>query len=287
MNRRGAMGLVFLIVFSVTLAGTPVPVSAQENQKISVIGSRYLYFAVTDFARIYSDKNPDAPVTVTSSDENEAFRRFLAKEADAFMAFRRLDKDEKAEAADAGINLQEQAVGWGAVALVVHPQNPVGELTVEQVRKIFLGEYTNWNQVGGPDERIVPMTREESVSGTEVFFRETVLNGFPVAQHTLRVLDHDIVRAVKQEKGAIADARFFEGIRGRIKGLVKIAAVKEDDDAPAIMPSEESLKNRTYPISGPLYLYYALNGSKQQQTIQFVEFCLNRGIGARYTQIQK
>jgi phosphate transport system substrate-binding protein len=241
---------------------------------------------VTDFARSYSDKNPHAQVIVTSNDETEAFRRFLAKEADAFMAFRKLEKDEKAEAADAGINLLEQAVGWGAVVLLVHPQNPVGELTMDQVRKVFLGEYTNWDQVGGLDERILPMTRDESVSGTEVFFRETVLNGFPVAQHTLRVLDHDVVRAVKQEKGAIADARFFEGIRGRIKGLVKIIAVKEDDSAPAIMPSDETLKNRTYPISGPLYLYYALNG-KKQHTIKFVEFCLERGIGARYTQIQK
>lgn len=285
MNRCAARWPMFLIVLAVMLAGATARVSAQEAQKIRVIGSRYMYFTVTDFARIYSDKNPSWHVVVTSSDENEAFRRFLAKEADAFMAFRQLDSDEKAEAADAGIRLSEQAVGWGAVAIIAHRQNPITELTLEQIRKIFLGEVTNWKQVGGPDEPIVPMTREESVSGTEVFFRETVLNGSPVAQKTVRVLDHDIVRAVKEHQGAIADARLFEGIRGRSKGLCKIVAVKESDDAPAVVPSEETLKNRTYPVSGPLYLYHALNG--KEHAIRFVDFCLNMGIGARYTQIQK
>ena len=277
---------MFFLVLALLAACTPMTADAQDTAKIRIVGSRYLYFTVTDFARIYADKNPGAHVIVTSADYTEAFRAFLAKEADAFMAFRRLDEDEKAEAADAGIRLVEQPVGWGAVALIIHPQNPVKELTVEQVRKIFLGEFTNWNQVGGPDEPIIPMTRDESVSGTEIFFRESVLKGFPVAQQTLRILDHDVVRAVKQQKGGIADARFFEAIRGRIKGLVNVLAIKENDTAPAIVPSEESLKNRTYAISGPLYLNYGLNSVKDH-TLKFVQFCLDRGIGARYSQIDK
>jgi phosphate transport system substrate-binding protein len=286
MNRSSKATSALFIVLALLLAVTAGPADAESTKKIRIIGSRYLYFSVTDFARVYSDKNPNTHVLVTSADYAEAFRAFLDKEADAFMAFRKLDNDEKAEAADAGLQLVEQPVGWGAVALIVNPQNPVKELTIEQVRKIFAGEITNWKQVGGQDEPIAPMTRDESVSGTELFFREAVLKGFPVAQQTIRVLDHDIVRAVRQENGAIADARFFEAIRGRIKGLVKVVAIKEREDAPAVTPSNETLQNRTYAISGPLYLYYGRNAAKED-TLKFVQFCLDRGIGARYSQVSK
>ena len=60
--------------------------------------------------------------------------------------------------------------GYGAVAIITQPDNPVGEVTLDQVRKIFLGEVTNWNQVGGLNEPIVPMTRDHVHFRYETFF---------------------------------------------------------------------------------------------------------------------
>ena len=135
---------------------------AQESDKILVSGSRYMYFTVTDLARHY-DKHPNSNVVVSAVDSDTGFRKFIAKEIDAYMSFRRLDDDERAEAEDKGIRLGERMVGFGAVAIIAQRENPVAELTQDQVRRIFLGELTDWSQVGGPKEPIMPMTRDESL----------------------------------------------------------------------------------------------------------------------------
>jgi phosphate transport system substrate-binding protein len=254
---------------------------------VKISGSRYMFYNVTDFARLFLDRFPTAAsIIVSSEDANTGFRRLLNRDIDVFMSFRKIDEDERLDAQDSGIRLTEQIVGHGAVAIVTDPENSVTELTIEQVRKLFAGEYFNWSQVGGPKMPVVPMTRDESVSGTELFFREAVLQGFPVVQHTLRRSDHDIVMAVRKEKGSIADARFTEALRGQKKGLVKIIAIKEKDDASAIIPTEETVKNGTYPISGPLYVYYDA-GIAGERIKSFAEFCSVHGLGTRLSAVKE
>ena len=137
--------------------------------------------------------------------------------------------------------------------LVTSPDNPIDELTLEQVRKIFVGEYQNWKEVGGLDEPIVTMSRDDAVSGTEKFFREFVLKGFPFKQQTVRLFDADIATAVWKRKGSIADARYTEAIRGRIRGMVKIIAIKEDENSQAITLLD-SLRSKFYPVSAPMFV---------------------------------
>ncbi len=260
-----------------------VSAQAQNTNNILVSGSRYMYFAVTDLARHYGDKNPNANINVSATDSDTGFRKFLNREIDILMSFRILDDDEKAEAAEHGLQLVEQMVGWGAVAIITQPGNPVGELTLDQVRKMFLGELTNWNQVGGPNEPIVPMTRDESISGTETFFRELVLKGPALAQNLVRVCDYDIIRAVWKQKGAVADARFVEATRGKSRGMVKIMAIKENDRNMHVVPTEETVKNRTYPICGPLYIYYDAKSGKAHCR-PFMEFCSSQGLWPVFAQ---
>ena len=250
---------------------------AQESNKIVVSGSRYMYFTVTDLARYFGDKNPNSNIVVSATDSDTGFRKFLDREIDVLMSFRILDEDEKADAAERGLQLMEQMVGYGAVAIVTQPENPVRELTLDQVRKMFIGELTNWNQVGGPNEPIIPMTRDESISGTEIFFRELVLKGPPLAPSLVRVCEYDIIRAVWKQKGAIADARFVEATRGKSKGMVKIIPIKENDNTPHVAPTEETVKNRTYPICGPLYIYHDAKSGKPYCQ-KFMEFCFSQGL---------
>jgi phosphate transport system substrate-binding protein len=230
-------------------------------------------FPLTDLALVFSTKvEPKARVSVEAMDALTGFQKLLNKEIDGFMSFRKIDEDEEDQATDAGVKLSEHLVGWGAVALVVHRQNPVKELTLEQVRKMFLGDVRNWKEVGGKDEPVVCLSRDEAISGTELFFRDKVLDGSPVSQGTIKVLEHDINRAVFRQTGGLADARYTEALRGQARGLVKIIAVKKDADSPAVMPTEESVKDRSYPVSGPLYLY-SLEETVSPFTNKFVEYC--------------
>ena len=75
---------------------------------------------------------------------------------------------------EAGQDVDEIIVAYDALAVVVHPSNPVKQLTRQQLEDIFRGKITNWKQVGGDDRKIVVYSRETS-SGTYEFFKESVL----------------------------------------------------------------------------------------------------------------
>ena len=181
---------------------------------------------------------PWAKVQVTAdSDPDTGLNDLIERQSDGIMYLGPLGEDAKEEARERGLTLETQLIGWSGVAVVTHPQNPVDSLTIEQLRKIFLGEITNWKEVGGLDEPIVPITRDEAISGTERLFRQFVLKGFPVAQNTVRLFDYDVVSAISKQHGSIADARLREGIRGRIKGLVKVIAIRNDEASPPVLPS--------------------------------------------------
>lgn len=285
-NRTGRAKTVFVAMIAM-LVGWGPPVLGQEARPIKISGSRYMFYNVTDFATSFLKNHPTVPdILVTSDSSLIAFKKLLDGKIDAYMSFRKLDEDERLEAQERGINLTEHIVGYGAVAIVTNPMNTVTELTVAQVRKLFSGEYLNWSQVGGPKMSVIPITRDESISGTELVFREIVLEGYPVAQHTIRQADHDISLTVRKEPGAIADARFTEALRGQKKGLVKIVAIKEHEDAPAVLPTEETVKNGTYLFSSPLYMYY---DAKAIPTIakQFMDFCAVNGLGTRISAIKE
>jgi phosphate transport system substrate-binding protein len=270
---RLAIRCLFLITL---LTALPIFAWGDDNAPLQIRGSKYMFFAMTDLARAYMQRNPEQTVKVEGSD-HEALKDLHNKRCDAIAVLGKLDEDAREEAEELGLRLVEQIVGWGAVTIVTHPKNPVTELTIEQVRKIFSGEYNNWNKVGGDDEPITTMTRDESVSGTELFFSQFVLSGFPFAQKTVRVLDHDIVRRIWKQPGSIADARYTEAIRGRISGFVKIIAIKQDENSPAVMPSPETIQTQAYPLAAPMTLYFntANYGANSKQ---FVNFCSGRGL---------
>jgi phosphate transport system substrate-binding protein len=232
------------------------------------------------------EREADTKVIVTHTDQHSYLQVLVDNKSDAVMTLGKMEEDLKEEASEQGMNLQEKVVGWGAVALVTDPNNPVSELTMDQVRKIFLGEYVNWAQVGGLNEPIITMSRDEAVSGTERFFRDFVLRGYPLCQQTVKLFDPDIVRAVWQRKGSIADARYTEAARGRIRGMVKIIALKEGEGASAIVPSVDTIGDRSYPLSAPQVLYYNEKVRSRGLT-EFVNFCADRGLGTHHAWLKK
>lgn len=285
-NRRIACATAIALLL--LIPGTIVQALAQDHAPIQVSGSKYMFFALTELASYYAENYPDRKVSVMATDADEGLQALLSNKADAVMVLGKLEEDAQEEAADRGVKLAEQVVGWGAVAIVTHPRNPVSQLTIEQVRKIFSGEYDNWKQVGGLDQPIVTMTRDETVSGTEKFFKQFVLKGFPMAQGTVKVFDHNIVRAIWKQPAGIADARFTEAARGQSKGMVKIIAVKQDETTPAIKPSAETVQGRSYPITAPMIMYY--NRSAYRPALKaFADFCSTKGVTdvyQRYTQLR-
>ena len=142
---------------------------------------------------------------------------------------------------------------------------------MEQISKIFTGEYANWQDVGGPDMPIVVLSRESS-SGTYVFFREHVMSDQDYSPDArLLAATSAIVQQVGADLGTIGyvGLGYAENAGEKIKALGVIG----ENGQPAVEPTSEAVKSGEYTIARPLY-FYQPSGSPVLVS-DFLEFCLS------------
>lgn len=125
-------------------------------------------------AERFMNQHPEARVTVTGGGTGVGISALMDHTTDIAMASRPIKFSEKMKIKGAGEEVDEVIVAYDALAVVVHPSNPVKQLTRQQLEDIFRGKINNWKQVGGDDRKIVVYSRETS-SGTYEFFKESVL----------------------------------------------------------------------------------------------------------------
>lgn len=153
---------------------TPRPGSCRAGMQAQRIkGSDTVLPIAQQTAERFMTLNPSARVTVTGGGTGVGISALLDQTTDIAMASRH-QVQRKMKAKAAGEDLAEVPIAYDALAVVVHPSNPVTQLTRQQLEDIFRGKITNWQQVGGDDRKIVVYSRETS-SGTYEFFKESVL----------------------------------------------------------------------------------------------------------------
>jgi len=91
------------------------------------------------------------------------------------MATRKINEKEIQAATLSGVKYSEMQICRDGIAVIAHPGNSVGQLALEQLKKIWTGDYTNWKDVGGPDEPILVITGDQT-SGTALFLRNRVMD---------------------------------------------------------------------------------------------------------------
>ena len=126
---------------------------------LTIKGSDTMVHLVTGWAEAYMKAHPNAQVSVTGGGSGTGIAAMLNGTADLCMASRDVKAKERELAKGSGITFREIAVARDGIAVVVHPQNPVSELTMDQLRQIFNGTLQNWKQVGGPDSGIQVLSR--------------------------------------------------------------------------------------------------------------------------------
>lgn len=238
---------------------------------ITIKGSDTMVHLVSSWAEAFMKKNPDIEVSVTGGGSGTGIAALINGTTDICAASREIKDKEEKLAEQRGISPSEIAVARDGIAVVVNPQNPVSELSMGQLAKIFTGSYRRWSEVGGLDEEIILLSRESS-SGTYVFFQEHVLKKQDYAQNAkLMPATSAIIQSVSSDKWAVGYVGL--GYALAAKGKVKIAAVKADDNSAAVSPSEQTVKSGEYSIARSLYLY--INGEATGTVKNFIEFCLS------------
>ncbi|MBI2432039.1 MAG: phosphate ABC transporter substrate-binding protein [Candidatus Hydrogenedentes bacterium] len=268
--------LAALSVAWLALAGCSRPQSqeggGQEASGFLIIkGSDTMVHLVSDWAEAYMTAHPKANVSVTGGGSGTGFAALLNGTTDLCMSSRNIKPEEQELARKQDLKLEETVVGRDGIVIAVHPENPIGSLTMEQLEKIFTGAYTRWSEVGGPDESIIVCSRESN-SGTYVFFQEHVLNKKDFTpQARLLPANSAIVQAVTTDKNAIGYIGL--GYAAQAGAAIKVLTVAKEASSPAIQPSLATVTSGEYPIARTLLFYAPQEKSAEEKS--FIDFCLS------------
>ncbi len=217
--------------------------------KITVKGSDTMVILAQKWAEVYMKNHPNASIQVTGGGSGVGLAALINGSTDIANSSRPMKSSEieklKSRYNTLGVEIPCAKDG---LSVYLNKANGVSELTVKQIGQIFSGKISNWKQVGGVDAPIKLYGRESS-SGTFVFFKDNVVKGDYAPGCQTLPGTAAIVNAVKKDKNGIGygGAAYAEG--------VKDCKVKKDEKSPAIAPTAETIKNKTYPISRYLYMY--------------------------------
>jgi phosphate transport system substrate-binding protein len=234
---------------------------AADANSIVVDGSTTVGPVAKAFAEYYMGKHQSVNITVSESGSGNGAKSLINAACDVATMSRPMKNSEKKAAQDAGVLVIEHVVALDGLAVIVHPSNPRGNLTVEQIRDIFTGKITNWRELGGQDQKIVVISRDTN-SGTYESFNTLVMKDAKLKGGAEYVGSGGAIRQrVLSTEAAIGyvGLAFTEG--------VKVVQVN------GITPTTETVIAKTYPIARPLYMY--TNGRPKEGTAlyDFVNLC--------------
>ena len=255
-----------LVVFVLLTACSPGSASTSEEAPGGEVSTDYIENKGSDtivnlalaWAEKYQEVRPEIRISVTGGGSGTGIAALVNGTVDIANASRPI-KSEEIEAVEAnGAAPVEYVIARDAIAIIVHPDNPVSELTLQQLSDIYSGLLSNWSQVGGEDRPIVRLSRETN-SGTHVYFLEEVLrlgekeNKTLFSTDTLLLPSSEVISAeVRQNPNAIG----YDGL-GYVTEDLKVVAVSPGPGMPFIFPSAASVNNGEYPIARDLYMYTA------------------------------
>jgi phosphate transport system substrate-binding protein len=204
-----------------------------------------------------------------------AFSTLFERSSEIGASSRVISRAELAKARSLGLRLEEYVIGFDGVVIVVHPENPLRALTLEQASGLFSGRIQDWSQLtGGLRGAVRPLSRP-SQSGTHVFFKQRILRKgneagpeeFAPRTHFLEKSEA-IVEAVRADRAAIG----YVGLAFVSDGI-KALALSLGASQPAVEPSAEGIRDGSYPAYRPLLMY--TNGTPRGATRDFLRFVLS------------
>ncbi len=258
MNAKRTILLV-LIFFLTACSGQTVNASQPGAAAyIENKGSDTIVNLALAWAETYQNQHPDVRISVTGGGSGTGIAALINGTVDIANASRAIKPEEMDEAKAKGVDPVEFVIARDAIAVIVHPDNPVSQLTLQQISDIYSGKINNWSEVGGDDRPIVRLSRETN-SGTHVYFLESVLrlgsktDKTLFAQNTLLLPSSEgIINEIRQNPNAIG----YDGLGYVPKDLKMIAIAKAAGD-PYVLPSIATVTDRTYPIARDLFMYTA------------------------------
>jgi len=288
MTTRRPMRIGVLAVAALALAA---PARAAN---ITIKGSDTMVILAQRLAETYMKKNPAITIQVTGGGSGTGIAALINKTTNLANSSRPIKAEEIAKANANGVDPGEYRVALDALAVVVHKDNALKELSLQQVNGIYRGDINDWSEVGGAPGRIVRYCRESN-SGTYVFFKEHVLqNGDYAADCQTMPGTSAVAEAVSRDRSGIGygGVAYFAPL-----AAVRILSIKKTETAPAVLPLKDGRPNNEvvwsgeYPIARWLYMYTTgkpsadekayldwIVGPEGQQVVSDIEYVPLKGV---------
>jgi phosphate transport system substrate-binding protein len=231
---------------------TPAPPALTGD--ITVAGSTAVHPIAQVLAERFSELNPQVRINVQAGGSSAGIRAAREGGADIGMSSRPLKPEEK--------GLHEMVIAWDGIVPIVHPANPVKDITLVQFREIFAGRLTNWSQLGGPNRPILVVTREEG-SGTRGAFEDMVMDDNPITDQAI-VQNHNggVRTTVAGDPAAI-------GYLSLGAVTPEVAVMRVD----GVVPSVQAIQAGQYAVTRPFL--FLTRQTPEGVTAAFVEFVLS------------
>ena len=224
---------------------------------VSTDGSTSMEKVIGALGEYFMEANSGVTFTYNPTGSGSGITAVLEGRCDIGLSSRALKDEEKAE------GLTETVLAYDGIAIIVNPENPIADLSLENIAKIYTGEITNWKDLGGNDAEIVVIGREagsgtrdgfESITGTKdtcVYRQELTSTG-------------DVITTVSQNPDAIGYASLAS-----VKDTVKALSVD------GVVPSEDTIKDGTYTVQRPFVLVTKTDVALSETAQMFYDFALS------------
>ena len=252
MKKVISLALVMLLAAAV-FAGC----AKQTSGSVSTDGSTSMEKVIGALGESFMEANKGTTFTYNPTGSGSGIQAVSEGRCDIGLSSRALKDDEKSA------GLVGTTIALDGIAIIVHPDNPVSDLSVQQIADIYTGKITNWKDLGGEDAEIVLIGREAG-SGTRDGF-ESVTGTKDACQYRQELTSTgDVITTVSQNPAAI--------------GYASLAALKENVKAVSVdgvSPSEQTVKDGSYAVQRPFVLV-TKDGTKLSDAAQkFFDFAVS------------
>jgi phosphate transport system substrate-binding protein len=234
------------LVAALALWPTALAAQTEAGGKTTIVidGSTTVGPIAKAFAEYYMRQHPGVNITVSESGSGNGAKSLINGVCDVADMSRFMKDKEFAAAVEKGITPVAHVVAVDGIAMITHPGNPISDLTVDQVRDIYMGRIDNWRKLGGPDVPITAISRDTN-SGTYETFENLVMNKEKIASGVEYVGSNGAIRARVQSTPA---AIGYVGL-GFVDRTVKAVRVNK------IYPDRGTIATGRYPVARPLYMF--------------------------------
>lgn len=241
--------------------------TAPRPTTLTIKGSDTMVILAQRWAEAYMAANPGATLQVSGGGSGTGIAALINGTTDIANASRPIKDRERTQLQQSrGAEAHEVRVALDALAVYVHADNAIQSLTIPQLSRIFRGQVTNWNEIGGPDRRIILYSRENN-SGTYAYFKEHVLDDLDFAAHAQTLPGTAaVINAISQDAGGIGygGIAYAEGVRA-------ISVAPEGGEP--VEPTMENATGGRYPLARYLNLY--VPGEPTGLAASYIEYVLS------------